>query len=135
MACRAREIAFYSSGCDSGMFDSKNVRAESTADNNHIRSLNKQSKHFQHSLQSSTLHLKVELHPFFDGNGRTSRLLLDYMIDAFDLPSAFVPTELEWRNEYYKTLSKASRGSKRTFIKFMIRVFDNNLKVVHCLFL
>lgn len=33
----------------------------------------------------------VSIHPFFDGNGRTSRLVMDYILQRFGLPPAVLP--------------------------------------------
>lgn len=78
-----------------------------------------------------TVKFKVELHPFEDGNGRTSRLLMDYMLHSSNLPPIFVPSDPGHRSGYYSVLAKSGRGAKRSFILFIIRLLNDSLKVVH----
>jgi Fic family protein len=49
------------------------------------------------------------LHPFFDGNGRVGRLLLNIMLLQDGYPPALVLRD--WRQRYIKTLQEASAGS------------------------
>lgn len=75
----------------------------------------------------------VWIHPFGDGNGRTSRLL-----EVFILLRAGVPTPAahllsnfynETRAEYYRQLDKASRtGSPMDFILYALRGFVDQLR-------
>ena len=62
------------------------------------------------------LHL-VRIHPFVDGNGRTSRTLQDIVLDHYNIPLPII--EAGERATYYKILDKAisdwgdRKGSKR----------------------
>lgn len=49
----------------------------------------------------------VSIHPFYDGNGRTSRLLMNYLQKKFDLPMAIVFKED--KNEYFTALQDARK--------------------------
>lgn len=52
----------------------------------------------------SHLHL-VRIHPFWDGNGRTSRVLQDLILDYHNIPLPII--EAGERNTYYQCLDKA----------------------------
>ena len=55
----------------------------------------------------------VAIHPFEDGNGRTARMISDYILhrSAQDIPMAFVSNELlKRRREYYAVLDRTSRS-------------------------
>jgi Fic family protein len=60
----------------------------------------------------------VTIHPFYDGNGRTSRLLMNYIQAYYKLPLAIVYKED--RAEYFQALTQ-SRKKEDTgvFLKFM----------------
>ncbi|MDR0763360.1 MAG: Fic family protein [Bacteroidales bacterium] len=66
-------------------------------------------------------HIKlVSIHPFADGNGRTSRLLMNYILSACNLPLAVCFTED--RQEYYKalhTIQQSEDKNTESFRKFM----------------
>jgi Fic family protein len=49
----------------------------------------------------------VSIHPFYDGNGRTSRLLMNYIQAFYDLPLANVFKED--RTEYFQALTEARK--------------------------
>lgn len=60
----------------------------------------------------------VTIHPFYDGNGRTSRLLMNYIQEYFKLPLAIV--HKEDRNEYFTALQSAREKEDLTlFHDFM----------------
>jgi Fic family protein len=49
----------------------------------------------------------VSIHPFADGNGRTSRLLMNYILAYHELPLAILYAED--KQNYYAALEKARR--------------------------
>lgn len=60
----------------------------------------------------------VSIHPFYDGNGRTSRLLMNYLQAFYDLPPAIVDSSD--RQAYFEALIAARRKDDLTvFRKFM----------------
>jgi len=60
----------------------------------------------------------VSIHPFFDGNGRTSRLLMNYIQEYFQSPLAIVYQE--YKNDYFDALAAARKTEKiQVFYDFM----------------
>ena len=56
----------------------------------------------------------VAIHPFEDGNGRTSRMISDYILcrHSSSIPAVLVSSELKRRQkEYYEMLDRASTGT------------------------
>lgn len=75
----------------------------------------------------------VGIHPFVDGNGRTSRLLLNLELMKNGYPPIIIRTEN--RLKYYSALDKAhTTNSSEDFIKLVIeeldKTFDLYLKCV-----
>lgn len=66
----------------------------------------------------------VSIHPFYDGNGRTSRLMMNFIQQQFQLPLAIV--DKEDRNEYIEVLEKSRKTNEiNYFYDFM---FDQYVK-------
>lgn len=59
----------------------------------------------------------VVIHPFYDGNGRTSRLLMNLILMQAGFPP--VTIKVEDRLHYYETLEMANAGDVRPFIRFI----------------
>lgn len=72
-------------------------------------------------------HDMVSIHPFADGNGRTARLLMNYIQHYHNLPIS--PVFSEDRNEYIQALRKSeSQESIDPFISFMEEQYLKYLK-------
>ncbi|MDR2963469.1 MAG: Fic family protein [Bacteroidales bacterium] len=68
----------------------------------------------------------VSIHPFADGNGRTSRLLMNYILEYFKLPPSFVFKEN--RTAYINALENARENEDETiFFKFMWKQYEKFL--------
>lgn len=68
----------------------------------------------------------VSIHPFYDGNGRTSRLLMNYIQAIFNLPLSIVYKED--RAEYIQALKDSRSGNKiNPFINFMFTQLEKQL--------
>ena len=82
---------------------------------------NNNKKRF-HPLELACLvHTKfTRIHPFSDGNGRTARVISNFILSKNEYPLFFLETKD--RREYYNALEDSDRGNEREFIKF---VFDN----------
>jgi Fic family protein len=75
------------------------------------------SKKKLHPVELAALvHLKfVTIHPFGDGNGRTTRLMMNYVLNAFDYP--LMDVDYADRRSYYTALEKSQR--KDDYLPFL----------------
>jgi len=67
----------------------------------------------------------VYIHPFLDGNGRTSRLLLNFILMQAGFPPVIV--RKEDRQEYYDVLETGNKGDIRPFVRFIADCSDRTL--------
>ncbi len=80
------------------------------------------SKKRLHPLElACLLHTNLtRIHPFSDGNGRTARIISNFILYKNGYPMFFV--DVKDRRKYYQSLDESDKGNERTFVKF---VFDN----------
>lgn len=66
-------------------------------------------------------HLKfVTIHPFGDGNGRVSRLIMNFILNKKDYPMMNIPYER--RNSYYNALERSQvKKDDRIFLKWFVK--------------
>ena len=77
-----------------------------------------ESKEIDPIVLAAMLHYKfVLIHPFDDGNGRISRLLMNYVLHKNNLPPVIIKTS-DKRN-YLSALNKADTGDVKSFIKYI----------------
>ncbi|MDO9231434.1 MAG: Fic family protein [bacterium] len=77
---------------------------------------------------ASILHHKlVFIHPFFDGNGRTSRLTMNIILMQAGFPLVIVLKND--RKKYYRTLSLADKGDYIPFVNFIARAVERTLDI------
>jgi Fic family protein len=67
----------------------------------------------------------VNIHPFYDGNGRTSRLLMSFIQAKFSLPLGLVFSEDKL--EYYETLRKGDEMQIEPYNQFMLAQYQKHL--------
>ncbi|XP_049618921.1 protein adenylyltransferase FICD [Syngnathus scovelli] len=67
----------------------------------------------------------VYVHPFVDGNGRTSRLLMNLVLMQARYPP--ITIRKEQRAEYYTALDTANEGDVRPFIRFIAKCTEITL--------
>ena len=70
---------------------------------------------------AALVHLKfVTIHPFGDGNGRISRLMMNFVLNYNKYPMLDIP--YEGRNSYYNALERSqTKNSDDIFIQWFIR--------------
>lgn len=65
----------------------------------------------------------IKIHPFCDGNGRTSRILLNYMLVRYGYPTLTIPNK--WKEEYFEALDQAHLSYNYTkIIKLIMKCLD-----------
>ncbi len=66
-------------------------------------------------------HLKfVTIHPFGDGNGRVSRLIMNFILNKKDYPMMDIP--YEGRNSYYSALERSQvKKENRIFLQWFVK--------------
>lgn len=71
----------------------------------------------------------VTIHPFIDGNGRTSRLLMNLILLQHGYPIAILKGDSKSRLTYYNTLEIAqTENNKEPFIKFIAKNIKATIK-------
>ena len=85
------------------------------------------SKRRLHPLElACVVHTKfTRIHPFSDGNGRTARIISNFILYKHDYPMFFV--DVKDRRRYYNSLDESDKGNERAFVKF---VFDNIIEQI-----
>ena len=83
-------------------------------------------------IMSSIFHYEfVFIHPFADGNGRTSRLWQNVILSNWEGIFEYVPIESQikkYQEEYYKAINNCnSKGDSTEFIEFMLKMIDETL--------
>ncbi len=81
-----------------------------------------------HPIQIAALaHYKfVYIHPFYDGNGRTARLLMNLILMKSGYPPVII--KKEDRLDYYEYLEMANKGDVKPFIRFIARSAKRTLE-------
>ena len=59
----------------------------------------------------------VKIHPFTDGNGRTSRLLMNWILQRNRFPAVII--EVINKEKYYNCIEHADRGNQKYFTVFL----------------
>ncbi len=76
-------------------------------------------KHGLHPVElAAWLHNKIaQIHPFSDGNGRTARLVMNWIL----MKNGFPPVIIDVRNkeQYYKMIEEADKGDHKPFAVFL----------------
>ncbi len=82
-----------------------------------------------HPVELSALlhHKLVHIHPFFDGNGRTARLVMNITLMRSGYPLVVILKND--RKKYYRALSQADKGDYSLFVKFIAQAVERSLDI------
>jgi Fic family protein len=72
-------------------------------------------------------HRLVNIHPFFDGNGRTSRLVMNVILMQAGFPLVVVLKND--RKKYYRTLGGSDKGNYAPFVRFIAQAVQRTLDI------
>ncbi len=79
---------------------------------------NKQRRELHPVELATLLHNElVKIHPFTDGNGRTSRLLMNWILLRNRFPAVII--EVANKERYYKCIERADAGDQKPFTVFL----------------
>lgn len=74
-----------------------------------------QKKKLHPVIMAAEMHERlVSIHPFIDGNGRTSRLIMNFILLKNGYTVTSLKGDLESRMRYYKALTQAQKNNKPT---------------------
>lgn len=86
-----------------------------------------ENKVYPIELASIVHHRLVAIHPFFDGNGRTSRLMMNVILMQAGFPLSVILKND--RNKYYNVLNKADKGDLVPFVRFVAQSVERSLNI------
>src|SRR3989339_683423 len=76
---------------------------------------------------AALIHAKLTwIHPFEDGNGRTARTVMNFILMKKGFPMFFIP--FEKREEYYQSLDIADKGDYRGCISRMLQLIIDQIR-------
>ena len=70
----------------------------------------------------------IRIHPFDDGNGRTARILMNFILMQFGYPPAIIKTEV--KQNYFAVLRQADAGVLEPFIAYIAANVVRSLEIM-----
>lgn len=96
--------------------------------NNLIKWIKKEKDSYHIIELSAVLHHKlVAIHPFWDGNGRVSRIIMNILLMNFGYPMAIILKND--RKRYYRVLSEADKGDYQNLCEFLAQSVIRSLNI------
>lgn len=79
-------------------------------------------------IKSAIFHHRfVWIHPFFDGNGRTVRLIFNLLLMQRGFPPAIILKND--RNKYYEALNQANKGNYAKLVLLVIQALERSMDI------
>lgn len=80
-------------------------------------------------LLAAEFHYKfIRIHPFDDGNGRTARILMNFILMKYGYPPVIIRTED--KANYFSSLQLADAGNIQAFIEYIARNLVRSLEIM-----
>ena len=80
-------------------------------------------------LIAAEFHYKfIRIHPFDDGNGRTARILMNFILMKFGYPPVIIKTED--KANYFAALQMADAGNIEVFINYIAQNLKRSLEIM-----
>jgi Fic family protein len=70
----------------------------------------------------------IRIHPFDDGNGRTARILMNFILMKFNFPPVIIKTED--KTNYFAALQQADAGNIEAFIEYISQNLVRSLEIM-----
>ncbi|MCB9202569.1 MAG: Fic family protein [Flavobacteriales bacterium] len=78
-------------------------------------------------ILATEFHYKfIRIHPFDDGNGRTARILMNFILMSYGFPPVVIKTED--KENYFRVLQLADAGNLEPFIDYIVENLTNSLE-------
>ena len=93
-----------------------------------VKWIKKEQRNY-HSIELSAIlhHKLVAIHPFWDGNGRVSRIIMNIIIMNAGYPMAVILKND--RKRYYRVLSEADKGNYKNLCEFLAQSVIRSLNI------
>lgn len=116
---------------DVQIFGSKHVPPQHTEVKKHLLNMFKwysANKNKLHPFElASLIHAKLTwIHPFEDGNGRTARAVMNFILMKKGFPMFFIP--IEKREEYYLSLDRADKGDYKGYVSKILQLIIDQIR-------
>jgi Fic family protein len=109
-------------------FSPPNASHVSTLLSELISFVNSNEKRLSDEVLATLFHHRfVWIHPFFDGNGRTVRLVMNLLLMRSGFPPAII-LKID-RKKYYDALNQANNGSYSKLLLLMIQAVERSLDI------
>ncbi|MBI2450339.1 MAG: Fic family protein [Candidatus Nealsonbacteria bacterium] len=95
---------------------------------NLIKWIGKNQKKLHPVELAAIIHHKITaIHPFFDGNGRTARLIMNVILMRAGYPLSVILKND--RKKYYHTLAQADKKDSTPFVRFIFQSVERSLDI------
>jgi len=72
----------------------------------------------------------IRIHPFDDGNGRTARILMNFILMQFGFPPCIIKSDAASKDEYFSVLQMADAGNIEAFIEYIAKNLNRSLEIM-----